>query len=245
MMISRPINVSTSGCAANGCSGECLNKSDIAVPINVDGNHFIKEFAPASSRDILKLSELEYPTLAIITDKIFHDEKLELIIEVGDFGSLTESINDHGCSMENAMRYLSQIGEAVLFLHNRRFIHRNLRASSVFVYSDRNAKLACFARVRKLKPNDDDQSLTIPINLPMPDDSLRWSSPEVIIDGEYSKASDMWSFGVLIWEMFTLIDKDVDESDKGIIPYHQFTSKEQVHFNTGTIIFNKTLMGNK
>ena len=72
------------------------------------------------------------------------------------------------------------------------------------------------------------------------------SSPEVIIDGEYSKASDMWAFGVMIWEMFTLIDKERDEiSDEEITPYHQLTSKEQVSFNTCITIFNNKLIGNK
>jgi hypothetical protein len=57
------------------------------------------------------------------------------------------------------------------------------------------------------------------------------SSPEVITDGMFSKASDVWAFAVLIWEIFTLIDKDLDESDEEIshLPYHQLTSKELVH----------------
>ena len=56
----------------------------------------------------------------------------------------------------------------------------------------------------------------------------------MMIDGEYSKASDIWAFGVLIWEVFTLIDKyydeneENDERDQEIIPYHQLASKEQV-----------------
>ena len=54
------------------------------------------------------------------------------------------------------------------------------------------------------------------------------SSPEVITDGMFSKASDVWAFAVLIWEIFTLIDKDLDESDEEIshLPYHQLISKE-------------------
>ena len=61
------------------------------------------------------------------------------------------------------------------------------------------------------------------------------SSPEVITNGEYSKASDMWAFGVMIWEMFTLIDKDLQEiSDKKITPYYQLMSKDQVRFHTCT-----------
>ena len=59
------------------------------------------------------------------------------------------------------------------------------------------------------------------------------SSPEVITDGEYSKASDVWAFGVLIWETFTLIDQDLEEvSDQEITPYHQLTTKDEVRFDT-------------
>jgi serine/threonine protein kinase len=56
-------------------------------------------------------------------------------------GSLKKFTNEYGCSMENAMRYLSQIAEAVSFLHNRRFIHRNLRADSAFVYTNGEVSL--------------------------------------------------------------------------------------------------------
>ena len=61
------------------------------------------------------------------------------------------------------------------------------------------------------------------------------SSPEIIIDGEYSNASDMWGFGVLIWEMFTLLDKELNESDEQIscLPYHHLSSKEEVHLSEG------------
>ncbi len=59
------------------------------------------------------------------------------------------------------------------------------------------------------------------------------SSPEIISNSEYSKASDVWAFGVLIWEVFTLIgdkEKDLNEIDDEIphLPYHHLKSKEQV-----------------
>jgi serine/threonine protein kinase len=60
------------------------------------------------------------------------------ITEVGDMGNLEEFIDAFGCTIEIGIRYLSQIREAVSFLQIRRFIHRNLRASSVFIYSDGN-----------------------------------------------------------------------------------------------------------
>lgn len=61
------------------------------------------------------------------------------------------------------------------------------------------------------------------------------SSPEVIIDGKYSEASDVWAFAVLIWEMFTLMalnDDEIlyDDKDKkaSSLPYNDLKSKEQV-----------------
>ncbi|CAB4028036.1 NEK kinase, partial [Paramuricea clavata] len=166
--------IPTTGCNANGCFGECLNASDIATQWSVDDSHFIKEIIPASLPDIQKVAELKFPSLAVITKRIVHIEKVELITEVGDMGNLEEFIGAFGCTVEIGIRYLSEIGEAISFLHQRRFIHRNLRAASVFIYTNGNAKLACFARVRRLKPNPDDQSSTIPIKLPMSDESLRW-----------------------------------------------------------------------
>ena len=60
------------------------------------------------------------------------------ITEVGDMGNLEEFIGAFGCTVEIGIRYLSEIGEAVSFLHQRRFIHRNLRAASVFIYTNGN-----------------------------------------------------------------------------------------------------------
>ena len=86
-------------------------------------------------------SKIVYPILYLtFCNKIFLK-----VTEVGDMGSLKQFINEYGCSLENAMSFLSQIGEAVMFLHNRRFIHRNLRADSVFIYSNGNVRyILCF-----------------------------------------------------------------------------------------------------
>ena len=57
------------------------------------------------------------------------------------------------------------------------------------------------------------------------------SSPEVIMHGKYSKASDVWAFAVLIWEVFSLIESESNASDNEIshTPYQHLESKEQVH----------------
>ena len=49
-------------------------------------------------------------------------------------GNLVQFTTQYGCSMENAMSFLTKIAEAVTFLHNRRFIHCDLRAEAISIY---------------------------------------------------------------------------------------------------------------
>ena len=51
-------------------------------------------------------------------------------------GNLVEFIMEYGCSMENGMSFLTKIAQAITFMHNRRFIHCDIRAESVSVYTN-------------------------------------------------------------------------------------------------------------
>ena len=58
------------------------------------------------------------------------------ITHCGDMGNLVEFITEYGCSMEKAMSFLTKIAQAITFMHNRRFIHCDIRAESVSVYTN-------------------------------------------------------------------------------------------------------------
>ena len=48
---------------------------------------------------------------------------------------------------------------------------------------------------------------------------MRWMSPESLLAGDFSEASDVWAFGILLWEIFTL----------GCAPYNKLMDMEVVH----------------
>eukprot|EP00051_Salpingoeca_urceolata_P007277 m.96263 g.96263 ORF g.96263 m.96263 type:complete len:2337 (-) comp15183_c0_seq1:284-7294(-) len=90
-----------------------------------------------------------------------------------------------------------QIADAMRFLEEHDIIHRDLAARNVLVSSKgyHCVKLADFGMSRLLHGSDAYRKLSDTV---VP---VKWLSPESIQEGVYTKKSDVWSFGVLMWEM--------------------------------------------
>ena len=90
---------------------------------------------------------------------------------------------------------------------------QDLAARNILVGDNELCKVADFGLLREL-PKDDSiyHSQT---NIPCP---IRWMPPESISDRQFSTASDVWSFGILIWEMF----------NPGKLPYEKLGNFECV-----------------
>ncbi|EDO47097.1 predicted protein, partial [Nematostella vectensis] len=91
-----------------------------------------------------------------------------------------------------------QVSRAMQFLASRRCVHRDLAARNVLVGENYVMKIADFGLARDIYKEEHYVKTTAGL-LP-----VKWMAIEALVDQVYTHSSDVWSFGVLLWEIFTL-----------------------------------------
>lgn len=108
------------------------------------------------------------------------------------------ALSDQGIvlSPTRITRILIQLLLGLEVLHSNNILHRDLKPANVFMDEDNNVKIGDFGCVRELDFSL--QKVRTPVGTPL------YQSPEVLEGKEYGSSSDMWSLGVLLYEMCML-----------------------------------------
>lgn len=95
------------------------------------------------------------------------------------------------------------------YLSSQRFVHKDLAARNCMVGRDLHVKIGFLSLSYDLYNAEYYRfnGMQIP---------LRWMPPEAIFDDDFSEKSDVWSYGVLVWEIYTF----------GQLPYHDRSNEE-------------------
>ncbi|KAM6163111.1 protein-tyrosine kinase 6 [Rhynchocyon petersi] len=134
-----------------------------------------------------------------------------IITELMPKGNLLELLRDSdekALPVSELVDIASQVAEGMGYLESQNYIHRDLAARNILVGENNICKVGDFGLARLIK---EDIYLSHDHNIP-----YKWTAPEALSRGHYSTKSDVWSFGVLLHEIFS----------RGQMPYPGMSNHE-------------------
>uniref|UniRef100_A0A4W4FAF7 Tyrosine-protein kinase n=1 Tax=Electrophorus electricus TaxID=8005 RepID=A0A4W4FAF7_ELEEL len=129
---------------------------------------------------------------------------IKLIMEYLPAGSLKDYLPKKKAqiSQHRLLLYAMQICQGMDYLGSQNYIHRDLAARNVLVKSETHVKIGDFGLTKSIKNNENYYTVKEEQDSP-----VYWYAPECLIHRKFYKASDVWSFGVTLYELMTYCDR--------------------------------------
>ncbi|XP_056279436.1 protein-tyrosine kinase 6b isoform X1 [Pseudoliparis swirei] len=197
-----------SGYFADVYRGRWKNHINVAIKIiksDSELNH--REF----QREVQILKSLRHRHLISLFATCTASAPYYIITELMEKGSLLSFLRGPEGQHQNIASLIdmsAQVADGMSYLEEQNSIHRDLAARNVLVGENNICKVADFGLARVIK-----EPFYITEDHKIP---YKWSAPEAISHGKFSNKSDVWSFGVLLYEILTY----------GSAPYPAFSNQE-------------------
>lgn len=147
------------------------------------------------------LARLEHPNIARLYDGgTTADGSSYLVMELVAGQPIDQYCDRHRLSIEARLELFSQVCDAVRYAHQRLLVHRDLKPSNILVTAEGAPKLLDFGIAKQLDPAASVAVTTVGVARPM---SLRYASPEQVLGEPTTTASDVYSLGVLLYELLS------------------------------------------
>jgi serine/threonine protein kinase/Tfp pilus assembly protein PilF len=139
---------------------------------------------------------LNHPNICTIHDIAQEGDDQFIVMEYVDGVALREKIADGRIQLADCISYAIQIGDALQEAHSKGIVHRDIKAENIMVNSKNQIKVMDFG-LAKLKGSMKLTRTSSTVG------TLAYMAPEQIQGGEVDARSDIFSFGVVLYEMLT------------------------------------------
>src|SRR5262245_28162314 len=159
-------------------------------------------------REAKVLASLNHPNIAAIHG-FDHDQGLHfLVLELVDGETLADRLRRGPIPIEEALTIARQIGEALEAAHEKGVIHRDLKPANIKITDEGVVKVLDFGLARAVWANDSSASGELPtVSLETREGAIlgtaAYMAPEQARGKRVDKRADIWSFGVVLYEMIT------------------------------------------
>jgi TolB-like protein/Tfp pilus assembly protein PilF len=151
-------------------------------------------------REAQHAASLQHPGICTIHEVGQHGDLPFFVMELIEGRSLREIVTDGLPLLERALYWVAQIADALDHAHARGIIHRDLKSSNVMIDGAGRARVLDFGLSRRLPPEPRESTITVHGALA---GTLSHMAPEVLRGERADVRSDVWSLGVLLYELTT------------------------------------------
>ena len=150
------------------------------------------------------MAQFDHDNVVRLVGVVTVGEPLFVVLEFCELGALNSYLEDNDLLPELKVKIAIDCCQGMQYLASLHFVHRDLAARNVLLDSAMTSKIADFGLSRENAENKDyyaSKGGALPI---------RWTAPEALEHRKFSEKSDVWSFGILLYEIWT----------KAMLPYN-------------------------
>uniref|UniRef100_A0A8C9R832 Tyrosine-protein kinase n=1 Tax=Scleropages formosus TaxID=113540 RepID=A0A8C9R832_SCLFO len=189
--------------------GKWQGRHDVAIKMIKEGSMSEDDFI----NEAKVMMNLQHPNLVQLYGVCTKQRPIYIVTEYLSNGCLLDFLRD-GIKNPHPVQLLEMckdVSEGMAYLESQQYLHRDLAARNCLVDSQGTVKVTDFGLSRYVL--DDEYTSSAGSKFP-----VRWSPPEVLLYCKFSSKSDVWAFGVLMWEIYTL----------GKMPYERLNNTDIV-----------------